>query len=158
MKMISDNALGLAAVVAAVLSIGGALALAHPQPPAGDTSSSSGRAAPAASAGSSKPGGGGNRSNNVPAGGMRGGMMMGSMGGPPGMMPGMGGMPVDDAPEMTELAHIEDALSYEAEEIVGRYAESEDAAERKTIAAELKDTLTKQFDVQRQRRELELGR
>jgi len=157
--MIRENAFGLAAVVAAVFSIGGALAIVQAQQPAGGPPATKATGKKSAASGSSPGRNGGMpgvRSGmgipaGMPAAGTSGmGMGMGSM--------SMGGMPVDDDPEMTELAQIEDALSYEADEIIARYAETEDPAERKTIAAELKETLTKQFDVQRQRRELELGR
>jgi hypothetical protein len=85
--------------------------------------------------------------------------MMQAMGsGPIGMgAAGMGGA-MDDDPEMTELAQSENALAGEASEIIARYGETDNAAEQKVLAAELRQVLAKQFDVQKQRRELELAR
>ena len=77
---------------------------------------------------------------------------------PAGMMPAPMGIAIDDDPEMTELAQAEATLGNESEEMVGRFAETEKAADRKQLAAELRETLAKQFDVQRKRRELELSR
>ena len=70
------------------------------------------------------------------------------------MSPGM----ADDDPELMELAQAEGELAAQTSEIVERFADSENAAERKRITAELRETLAKQFDVQRRRRELELAR
>ena len=66
--------------------------------------------------------------------------------------------PADDDPEMTKLANDEAALAHQSQEIVSRYTESENEIEQKTIKAELREALAKQFDVQRERRELELKR
>jgi hypothetical protein len=68
------------------------------------------------------------------------------------------GMAGDDDPEMAELAQSEAALANESEELVGRFAETDNAADRKQLAGELRQTLAKQFEVQRKRRELELSR
>jgi hypothetical protein len=68
------------------------------------------------------------------------------------------GVASDDDPEMAELAQSEAALANESEELVGRFAETDNAADRKQVAGELRQTLAKQFDVQRKRRELELSR
>jgi hypothetical protein len=64
----------------------------------------------------------------------------------------------DDDPELAELVQSEASLDRSAEEMVARYATTETAAERKDMAAALRNTLAKQFDAQRQRRELELRR
>jgi hypothetical protein len=140
--MIRDHALGFAAILAAILSVGGALAIAQAQ----DNTPRTTNAAQ-------------NRPGTKPAAG-------GSM--PPGAMPGMGragmssmlsmGSAVDDDPEMNELAQTEAVLANESAEIVARLAETEKAADRKQLAAELKATLAKQFDVQKKRREIELSR
>jgi hypothetical protein len=77
----------------------------------------------------------------------------------PGMMSmGMGVAVIDDDPEMAELVQAEAILAHESGEIVQRFAESDNAPDRKKITAELRETLARQFDVQRKRRELELGR
>ena len=78
---------------------------------------------------------------------------------PAPMLPMMGSAAgaVDD-PEMAELMQSEATLARGAEDLVAKYAETETAAERKEIAAALRNTLTKQFDAQRQRREIELRR
>jgi hypothetical protein len=73
-------------------------------------------------------------------------------------MMGMGGYGAETDPEMMELAQAEGELANEAEGLVARFAETEVAAERKPIIAELRATLAKQFDVQKKRRELELSR
>jgi hypothetical protein len=154
--MIRDLALGLAAVVAAIFSIGGALALAQAQQPPGTGLAP---ATPAArfEKGSQKSGG---SSAYGPANGFPGAAAPRGMVGMPmstGSGMRMAGM-VDDDPEMNELAQAEAALASESADILARYAEAENAAERKPIAAELREALAKQFAVQRQRRELELGR
>jgi hypothetical protein len=59
---------------------------------------------------------------------------------------------------MAELIQSEAALDRSAEEQVARYAATETAAERKDMAAALRNILARQFDAQRQRRELELRR
>jgi hypothetical protein len=78
---------------------------------------------------------------------------------PAPMLPMMGSAAgaVDD-PEMAELMQSEATLARGAEDLVAKYAETQTAAERKEIAAELRNTLAKQFDAQRQRREIELRR
>jgi hypothetical protein len=163
--MIRDKAFVLAAVLAAMLSVGGALAIVEAQQPLGGpapTTASPKKAAPRDPRG---------KAMTPPAGAM--GMPAGATGrgkantmspmpgmGSMEMGPGMGGMsaPVDDDPEMAELAQSEALLAGEASDLIGQYQESENAAERKQIAAELRQALAKQFDVQKQRRELELAR
>jgi hypothetical protein len=147
--MIRDHALGFAAILAAILSVGGALAIAQAQ----DNTPKTTNAAQ-------------NRPGTRPAGGHAGPAAGTRM--PPGAMPGMGragissmlsmGSAVDDDPEMNELAQTEAALANESAEIIARFAEAEKAADRKQLAAELKATLAKQFDVQKKRREIELSR
>src|SRR5262249_16126341 len=66
--------------------------------------------------------------------------------------------PGADDPEMAALAQSEAELAHQSVELSARYASSEDVAEQKKIKAELRETLVKQFDVQKQRRELELAR
>lgn len=61
-------------------------------------------------------------------------------------------------PEMAKLAETEGELTREAEELLSQYAGSDDAAEQKKLKADLRQALAKQFDVQKQRRELELAR
>jgi len=61
-------------------------------------------------------------------------------------------------PEMARLAETEGELTREAEELLSQYAGSDDAAEQKKLKADLRQALAKQFDVQKQRRELELVR
>ena len=144
--MIRDNVFGLAAVVAAMVSVGGALAIVEAQqPPDADkpaaTTAKKAQANYQRSKGSAVPGA-------FPT--------TKGMGGSEMMMPSK--WPVDDDPEMTELAQSEAVLAGEASELIGQYAESENAAERKRVAAELRQVLARQFEVQKQRRELELGR
>jgi hypothetical protein len=163
--MIRDHALGFAAVATALVSLGGALAIARAQqapgaaPPKADTAARGADAVPRAAnqpgTGATFGGQGGGRGSAAP------------VGFPPGKSPraaggaGMMGpmaMAIDDDPEMAELAQAEAALANESEEMLGRFAETENAADRKQLAAELRQTLAKQFDVQRKRRELELSR
>ena len=68
------------------------------------------------------------------------------------------GAPGADDPEMAKHLEEEAGLAHESDELLGRYAASDDAAEQKKIKAELRETLAKQFDVQKERRELELAR
>ncbi|HLJ10470.1 MAG TPA: hypothetical protein VKU82_04740 [Planctomycetaceae bacterium] len=132
--------LSLAAMAATMLALGGTWAMVHGQGPSVGTGSTSsapkGRQAPnplAPSAGYGQP------------------MMVGQ--------PGTAWYaPPDDDPEMRKLANDEAALAHESQEMVSRYTESDNADEQKKIKGELRDALAKQFDVQRERRELELTR
>jgi hypothetical protein len=142
--MIREQALGLGAIVAAVLSIGGALALVQAQQSPGTGPVP---ATPAGQFGSTPQKSGGMGKAGTGAG----------FPGTPGMLGPMA-MAFDDDPEMNELAQSEAVLANDSAEILARFTEAENAAERKKISAELRETLAKQFDVQRQRRELELAR
>ena len=153
--MIRDNAFGLAAIAAAILSIGGALAVVEAQqPPSADNRPAK------AGATKARPDFRRFTDSEAPVAFPR----AAGLGAPPGMSPmTMSGMPgmmaaADDDPEMSELAQAEALLANKASEIIAEYAEAENAAERKPIAAELRQVLAKQFDVQKQRRELELTR
>jgi hypothetical protein len=73
------------------------------------------------------------------------------------MSSAMGSLGGDD-PEMAQLAEAEGELARSSEDLLGQYAATDNADEQKRIRAELRDALAKQFDVQRQRRELELAR
>jgi hypothetical protein len=59
---------------------------------------------------------------------------------------------------MAKLAEGEGELAHTSEELLSQYAAADKPDEQKRLKAELRDALTKQFDVQRQRRELELAR
>jgi hypothetical protein len=137
--MIRNHAFSLTAVAAAALALGGTLAIVQAQEPAGGL-------VPATKTANDYQ----NRAvYPTPAG----------FGSAPGMMPmGMSVAVVDDDPEMAELVQAEAVLAHESGEIVQRFVESDNAQDRKKITAELRETLAKQFDVQRKRRELELGR
>lgn len=65
--------------------------------------------------------------------------------------------PAED-PEMAQLAADEGAIAHEAQEILSRYAASDDEVDQKKIKRELREALTRQFDLQRKRRELEVTR
>jgi hypothetical protein len=157
--MFRKHAYSLAVVIAAVLLTGGTLAIVRAQQPSADKAPVAGATsnkalAPAPAGAANTPPG----ANFGPAG------FGGAPGSQPrawttGELPGrMPGMAADDDPEMTELSHTEAALANDSAEIFARFAETENAADRKKISAELRESLAKQFDVQRQRRELELGR
>jgi len=162
--MIRKHAYILAALASVVVLIGGTYAVVRAQQPAPDavpaTGATTKSAAPVPKGpANAAPGGfpGGGAFGGAPGAGAR----TGAGGGVPGMMPPMGmtmGLAADDDPEMTELAQAEAGLAGEASEILAHYSEAETAADRKKIAVELRESLAKQFDVQKQRRELELGR
>jgi hypothetical protein len=88
------------------------------------------------------------------------GMMGRGMMGAPGMgMPGMMGSTTQEYdPEMAEFAEAEAGLAAGADELLAQYATAEALEDQKHVKDQLRDTLAKQFDVQRQRRELELQR
>jgi hypothetical protein len=81
---------------------------------------------------------------------------------PPGMgmgMPGMMGSGHQEYdPEMAEFAEAEAALAANADGLLAQYAAADAPDDQKGLKDQLRDTLAKQFDVQRQRRELELQR
>jgi hypothetical protein len=66
--------------------------------------------------------------------------------------------PAADDPEMAKLAEAEAELAHASEELLAQYAAADKPDEQKRLKAELRDALAKQFDVQRQQRELELAR
>jgi len=70
----------------------------------------------------------------------------------------MGSAPQEYDPEMAELADAEATLAAHADELLAQYATADATEDQKQLKSELRDTLAKQFDVQRQRRELELAR
>ena len=142
---------GFAAIAAAALSVGGAWSLVHAQ--------EGPRAAPTTTPlrpNANQP----RTANEFP--GMRGvGDYMGGMSGMGGSAqrmgaPGMGGDMID--PEMAEFADAEATLAAKADELLGQYATADTPEDQKQLRDGLRDTLAKQFDVQRKRRELELAR
>ena len=60
--------------------------------------------------------------------------------------------------EMQKLMQSENELSHESNELMGKYTSLEDETQRQQLKASLREVLGKQFDAQRQRRELELKR
>lgn len=69
-----------------------------------------------------------------------------------------GTAPQKQDPEMAALVQSDFDLAQQSDAALARYSEADDDAERDEIKVELKELLTKQFDVQRQRRQLELAR
>lgn len=136
------NPLTVIVVVAAVSAIGGMWTLVHGQARA-TSSSADGVAAPAPKPGAAN-------SNKNPYGNFyRAGQHANEL---------ILTSPAGEDPEMAKLIEGEGEWSQQVDEILARYAESEDATEQKKIRAELREALAKQFDVQKQRRELELAR
>ena len=72
-------------------------------------------------------------------------------------MSGMGS-PSEYDPEMAEFAEAEATLAAKADELLAQYAAADAPDDQRQLKDQLRDTLAKQFDVQRQRRELELTR
>ncbi len=68
------------------------------------------------------------------------------------------GVPVENDPEMAKLAESEMELAHNADEVLAQFVAAEKAEDQKRLKTELREALAKQFDVQRQRRELELKR
>jgi hypothetical protein len=64
----------------------------------------------------------------------------------------------ENDPEMAKLAEAEMELAHNADEFLTQYVAADKPDDQKRLKAELRDMLTKQFDVQKQRRELELSR
>jgi hypothetical protein len=60
--------------------------------------------------------------------------------------------------EMQKLMQSENELSHESNELMGKYTSIDDETERNQLKTSLREVLGKQFDAQRQRRELELKR
>src|SRR5262245_47046562 len=73
---------------------------------------------------------------------------------PDGLAPGMG---KKDA-ELDKLVAAEAEAAREVSKLVAEYKQTEDDAERTKIKAKLSAALTKQFEAQQKRRELELAR
>src|SRR5579872_1866043 len=71
--------------------------------------------------------------------------------------PGYAAPGTEDA-ELNDLNETESGLAREADELIAQFASSNDAAEQKKLKTSLREKLARQFDVQKQRRELELGR
>ena len=150
---------GFAAIAAAALSVGGAWSLVHAQQvaPGGAPTANPIRPNPnqpgaAGRMGSSGlPGMGGNMSRMMGPSGMMGSGGMGA-----GMGGGMVGGMID--PEMAEFAEAEGTLAAKADDLLAQYATADAPDDQKQLKDELRDTLAKQFDVQRERRELELQR
>ncbi len=63
-----------------------------------------------------------------------------------------------DDPEVEKLARSEHELERQSRELIEKYADSEDAPVREKAKAALREMLNKQFDLQNQRRDLELKR
>ncbi len=69
-----------------------------------------------------------------------------------------GGVPAEHDPEMAKLAESEAELAQNADQALSQYTAADKPEDQKRLKSELRDALAKQFDVQRQRRELELKR
>jgi len=67
-------------------------------------------------------------------------------------------VPVESDPETARLAQAEAELAHNADELLSQYIAAEKADDQKRLKSDLRDMLVKQFDVQRQRRDLELKR
>jgi hypothetical protein len=65
---------------------------------------------------------------------------------------------VDNDPEMAKLAADELELAQNADEVLAQFVAADKADDQKRFKSDLREALAKQFDVQRQRRELELKR
>lgn len=74
------------------------------------------------------------------------------------MMGSMAISPTEEDPEMAKLAAAEGELARKSEELLAEYATADKPDEQKRLKSELREALAKQFDVQRERRELELAR
>ncbi len=146
--MLRQRGFRLAVAAVALLGIGGTLVIVQAQQPGGGLAPASPKATKASN--NFQRSGGYSTSVSVGHGGA--GMRM-----PMGMSMGMSGA-IEDDPETAELVQAEVALGNDSVEIVERIAASDNSQDRKKLTAELRETLAKQFDVQRQRRELELGR
>jgi hypothetical protein len=146
----------LAALAAAAFLSVGMLAVLWAQQPAAEKAPAAGattKSVPAAPQGAANNAAGANFFGGPPGAQPR---AWASGGGAPMMMPT--GSAADDDPEMAELAQTEATLAAESADILARFGETDNAADRKKASAELRESLAKQFDVQRKRRELELGR
>lgn len=133
------NPLTVLVVVAAVSAVGGLWSFVHGQS----------RAASSSAASSFERSGAQFRQTDQRQAGRRQAIYISGM---PGSAPR-----TEDA-ELNELSEAEAELAREADELISQYAASDDAAEQKKVRANLRETLAKQFDLQKQRRELELSR
>jgi hypothetical protein len=69
-----------------------------------------------------------------------------------------GGLVAAEDPEAAKLTQAELEVAQEAEQLSAKYESADKPEEQKRIKAELRDALTKQFNLQHQRRELELAK
>lgn len=67
-------------------------------------------------------------------------------------------VPMENDPEMAKLVETEGELAQNADELLSQYVAADKPEDQKRLKSELREALAKQFDVQRQRRELELKR
>jgi len=67
-------------------------------------------------------------------------------------------VPAENDPEMAKLAETEGELAHNADQVLSQYVAADKPEDQKRLKSELREALAKQFDVQRQRRELELKR
>ncbi|MEX2140501.1 MAG: hypothetical protein WD894_14655 [Pirellulales bacterium] len=74
------------------------------------------------------------------------------------MMGGFGMGPGPDDPDMAKLIQSEHELERQSHDLMRKYSETEDQQVREKAKTALRDILIKQFDLQNQRRELELTR
>jgi hypothetical protein len=142
-KMKRANVIRSGAITLTVVLVCGTWALVQAQPgPAGKKSSDATvefRNFPATSSSAQQPRGA--SSDNV--------MLQMRMGGMIGL--------ANDDPEMAKLSEAEAELAHASEELLSQYAAAK-PDEQKRLKADLRETLAKQFDIERQRRELELAR
>lgn len=137
----------------------GALAPPAVQPPAGQPTISIPRPGQGPSAGSFILQGGGGRGQAVIAG--PGGIQargFNQIGAGSSMIGGFGMGPGPDDPETARLMQQENELDRQSHELIQKYSEAEDPLVREKAKTALREMLIKQFDLQNQRRELELKR
>jgi len=114
------------------------------------------------------PSGGGSSGGGFVGGGFGGGRAGFGIAAQPGasadnfiysVVPGAGaGMLAADDPESAKLAQAELEVAQEADQLSAKYEAADKPEEQKRVKAELREVLTKQFNLQHQRRELELAR
>jgi hypothetical protein len=102
-------------------------------------------------------GGGRGRAVIAGPGGFPGGGGFGQIGVGPAMIGGGIG-PGPDDPEMAKLMQSEHELDRQSHDLIRKYSETEDQQVREKAKTALREMLNKQFDLQNQRRELELKR
>jgi hypothetical protein len=86
-----------------------------------------------------------------------GGFIQGGIAPAAGMSFGMG-PPGHDDPEMAKLTQSEHELEQQSHDLIRKYSETEDQQVREKAKTALAEMLDKQFELQNQRRELELRR